>query len=74
MGKFCESTYEEAFIDLLEQYGWEYTCGNGCSSGGCGVTALPFGHAGRVPLPRSRGAALPRGRGRYSPVREVIDA
>ena len=56
MGKFCESTYEEAFIDLLEQNGWEYTCGNGCSSGGRGATALP------------------RGRGRYSPVREVIDA
>ena len=32
MGKFCESTYEEAFIDLLEQNGWEYTCGNGCCS------------------------------------------
>ena len=28
MGKFCESTYEEAFIDLLEQNGWEYTCGD----------------------------------------------
>ena len=28
MSKFCESTYEEAFIDLLEQNGWEYTCGD----------------------------------------------
>ncbi len=28
MRKFCESTYEDAFIDLLEQNGWEYTCGD----------------------------------------------
>ena len=28
MSKFCESTYEEAFVDLLEQNGWEYTCGD----------------------------------------------
>ena len=28
MSKFCESTYEEAFIQLLEENGWEYTCGD----------------------------------------------
>ena len=28
MSKFCESTYEEAFIHLLEENGWEYTCGD----------------------------------------------
>ena len=28
MGKFCELTYEEAFIDLFEQNGWEYTRGD----------------------------------------------
>ncbi len=72
MGKFCESTYEEAFIDLLEQYGWEYTCGNGCSSGGRGATALPFGHAGRVPLPRSRGdRPTVRARGTRAPTTVV---
>ena len=27
MGAFYESTYEEAFIQLLEANGWEYTCG-----------------------------------------------
>ena len=26
MSKFCESTYEEAFVQLLEENGWEYTC------------------------------------------------
>ena len=27
MSKFCESTYEEAFLQLLEENGWEYTYG-----------------------------------------------
>ena len=27
MSKFCESTYEEAFLRLLEENGWEYTYG-----------------------------------------------
>ena len=27
MSKFCESTYEEAFLQLLEGNGWEYTYG-----------------------------------------------
>ena len=27
MGRFCESTYEEAFLQLLEENGWEYTYG-----------------------------------------------
>ena len=28
MSKFYESTYEEAFIQLLEENGWNYTCGD----------------------------------------------
>ena len=27
MGRFCESTYEETFLRLLEENGWEYTYG-----------------------------------------------
>ena len=27
-GKFYESDYEEAFVDLLQQNGWEYTFGD----------------------------------------------
>ena len=27
MSKFCESTYEEGFVQLLEENGWEYTYG-----------------------------------------------
>ena len=27
MSKFCESIYEEAFLQLLEENGWEYTYG-----------------------------------------------
>ena len=27
-GHFCESTYEYAFIDFMEQEGWEYLQGN----------------------------------------------
>ena len=30
-GKYYESDYEEALIDLLEQQGWEYTHGGGIS-------------------------------------------
>ena len=30
-GKYFESDYEEALIDLLIQQGWEYTYGGGIS-------------------------------------------